>query len=253
MADNNFQRPPRKKNALDHRKLNLSARNDQGKMASLIWGLYSNNPRLTVYTNVEGDRDNGRMSANLDTRTFYSLLILLKRAIEFKATAEVPDFKVKVNNQRPNFKPGGGRPDGNVDESELWVGKDKEGVIFLAVTAYNRPKIKFPFIPSEYHQFFHGSGEQFSKSEASALSAEAYLELLKPMVAMLQVTEWKDPDEGKERRGGNGGGNNGGGYQRGNGGGGYGNRGNGGGGNHGGGGSNGGDSDGFDSDDAIPF
>lgn len=245
MADNNFQRPQRKKNALDNRKLNLTAKNEQGKMASLIWGLYSNNPRITVYTNIEGDKDNGRVSANMDTPTFYSFLVLLRMAIKFRPTENEPEKKWKVENMRPNFKPGGGRPDGYVTESELWVGKDREGCVWMCVTAYNRPRVKFVFGSSEYHNIFHGTGEQFSKAESSVLAAEGYADLLAPMLANLQVTEWIEPQPKGDRQGGGGGG-----YRGGNnsGGGGYRN-------NNGGGNSNsgGGGGDSFDGGDDIPF
>lgn len=58
MAD--FRPPPRIKNALDNRKLNLSAPTPgaQGKYANLIWGIINNNPRITVYTGDPSEEGN---------------------------------------------------------------------------------------------------------------------------------------------------------------------------------------------------
>lgn len=213
MADGNFQRAPRKKNALDNIKLRIAANNPDGKRATMAVILVSNNPRIQVYTNMPGDKDEGRFSANFSTLGFYSLLALLRRAIDFKATPEIPDYRDKVVVMRPNFKPGGGRPDGVVPAGDVWVGKDKEGRVWMCPMSYKMSSIKFIITNDEYHKFEHSTGEAFSEAEASVLAAEGYYHLLSHMTAVVQVTEWvepppRDPNAG----GGNRGGGQGGGY-----------------------------------------
>lgn len=235
----NFQRPERVKNALDNRKLNLSAPTPgvQGAKASLIWGLYANNPRLTVYTNDPNDSGEqngyGKISANLDGPTFFAFLELLKVA------ANAPgEFKDKVENKNFIF-PGGKRSERPVVVSELWAGKDKDGIVWISVTARDRPKIKFPILSPDFHQFIHGDGTPYEPAETSKLFALGYINLLDKMMAHLMVTLWVEPEKkdfGGDR-GGNRGGGGGGGYNRGGGG---------GSGGGGGGGSSGGDDD-------IPF
>jgi uncharacterized membrane protein YgcG len=234
----NFQRPERIKNALDNRKLNLSAPTPgvQGKYASLIWGLYSNNPRLTVYTNDPNDSGEqngyGKISANLDGPTFFAFLELLKIAV-----AAPGEFKDKVENKNFIF-PGGKRSERPVVVSELWAGKDKDGLIWISVTARDRPKIKFPITNPDFHQFLHGDGTPYAPAETSKLFALGYINMLDKMMAHLMVTLWVEPEKKNPPGGGGnygGGGGGGGGYNRG-----------------GSGGGGGGTSAGGDGDD-IPF
>jgi hypothetical protein len=251
-----FKPTPRKKTPLDNKKLNMSSKNQDGKYASLQWGLFTNNPRITVYTNVESDRDTnyGKISANMDTPAFYAFLNLLAKAIAFVPGTDGKDeFKNSIENKNFIF-PGGKRSDKPVVQSELFVGKDKEGVVWMGVMAKDRPRIKFNFQLSDFHMLKHGTGETFSAAEASVVAANAYFAVLTEMLAHMQVSHWVEPEE-KPREGGGGYGGNrgggGGGYNRGGG------QGGGGGGyNRGGGDSGGASGGGFGGDDSsedLPF
>lgn len=243
-----FKPAPRKKTPLDNKKLNMSAKNQDGKYASLQWGLFANNPRITVYTNVESDRDTnyGKISANMDTPAFYSFLGLLAEAIAFDTENGTREYKVSIENKNFIF-PGGKRSEKPVVQSELFIGKDKEGIVWMGVMAKDRPRIKFNFQLSDFHMLKHGTGEYYSAAEASKVAAEAYWNILSKMLAHMQVSHWVEPEE-KPREGG------GGGYSRG-GGGGYNRGGNGGGGNYGGGRSSGGGGGDFGGDvgEDLPF
>jgi hypothetical protein len=241
----NFQRPERKKNALDNTKLKMSAPTPghQGKYANLVWGLYSNNPRITVYTgdpNDAGEQNGwGKISANLDAPIFFAFLKMLHDVIDAP-----PDTKNKIENKNFIF-PGGKRSEKPVVTSELWVGKDKDGIIWISVSARDRPKIKFNFNKSDFHEFYHGNGEPYTPAESSAVYARGYITLLEGLMTTMLDNHWvepppRDPPGGGGQRGG-GGGYGGGGGQR-SGGGGYG----GGSGGGGGGSTSGGDDD-------IPF
>lgn len=250
MSDNNFNRTPRVKNALDNQKLKLQTKNEQGKNANLSWNLFSNNPRVTVWTGVDGDKDNGKITGAFDTLGFFQLLEGLKMAIAFVPTEGAKEFRNKVELMRPNFKPGGGRPDGVIKASEVWYGKDADGVVWLSLCAYQRPMLKFTLLPNEYHQFRHATGEAVSAGEASCkLAAPAYIRALELIMAQLQVVEYKEPPPRDQQGGGNRGGG-GGGYGGGQGGGGNYDRRNG-----GGGGSSAPAGGGFDtaSDGDLPF
>jgi hypothetical protein len=249
-----FKAPPRKKTALDNKKLQMSAKNQDGKYASLQWGLFSNNPRITVYTNVEADRDvnYGKISANMDTPAFFGFLNILAKAIAFvPGTDGLTEYKTSIENKNFIF-PGGKRSEKPVVQSELFVGKDKEGVVWMGVMAKDRPKIKFNFQLSDFHMLKHGTGEYYSAGEASVVAANAYYNLLTEMLGHMQVTEWVEPPPPEQRGGGGGGG-----FQRGGGGGGGYNRGGGGGGQGGGGGGRGGNDSGFGGGDSggddLPF
>lgn len=203
-----FQVTPRKKNALDHRKLNLSAPcpTAQGKYSTLIWGVHANNPRLTVYTGDPEDSSErtgyGRIAANLDTPTFYAFVELLERI-----SRGPEDCKFKIENKNYTWF-GGKRSEVPVVVSSLWVGKDKEGAVWISITAENRPIIKFYINIPDFHAMFHGDGTPFSKAETSTLFAIGYCALLRNMVSELLVKEYveeapKKPfDASKQNRGG---------------------------------------------------
>ena len=68
---------PRKKNALDNRKLMLFSEPREGvkSPASLSWNVINNNPWVTVYTNDPDDKtDNGRIVAKLDITVAFALI-----------------------------------------------------------------------------------------------------------------------------------------------------------------------------------
>ena len=240
--------PPREKNALDHRKLNLSAPTPghQGKFASLIWGFHANNPRITVYTNdpndAGADKGYGKIAANMDTPTMFAFTNLLNQVIDHEG-----EVKYKIENKNFIF-PGGKRSEKPVVVSETWIGKDAQGVIWLSVSARDRPKIKFEFQPSDFHHFMNGDGTPFSKAEASKLWARGYVRILENLLPVLAVANYVEPPPKDGGQGGGGYNRGGGGGNQGGGGGNYGggNRGGNSGGNDsgfGGGGSSGGDED----------
>lgn len=207
MAD--FTPIARTKNALDNRKLNLSTKcpSAEGKYSSLIWGIHSNNPRITVYTNDPNDqKDNGRISANLDMPVFFSFLAKFNEVIEHDG-----EIKYKIENKNYIF-PGGKRSESPVVVSELWFGKEKDGMIWISVIARDRPKIKFPFTVSEFHKFQHADGSEFTTAELSKMVAKGYLNILTNMMTALAVDNYVEPPAKPAggNKGGYGGGNKGG-------------------------------------------
>lgn len=212
MSDNNngYRGPARKKNALDNRKLRLTAKNAEGRQATLGVTLVNNNPRITVYPNLQGDTQ--PVQAKFDLPGFEALLVLLERAIAFKPGTEA-EFRKKAVTMRPNFKGQGQRPDGVVTDAECWVGKDKEGCIWICVNQYQKPAIKFIIINNEYLQFRHSTDEQFSVADASELYATAWVRMLSRLLSNVAVTEFVE-EKPRDQQGGNNnrGGGNGGGY-----------------------------------------
>lgn len=211
MAD--FKPVERTKIVFDEPKLDLKTLNSKGKMSTLKWGLYKNNPRLTVYTNDPDDTvDNGRIQAPLDAKTFYGFLVLLSRAIK----STVP-FKAKIDNMNFTFF-GGKRSENPTVISSLWVGRDEDGCIWISITAPKHPSIKFTFDHPDFHFIYHANGDQYTKAEYSQVYAEAYERLLTTLMTTAMNTHYIAPEprpegqQGGNRQGGYGGGNKGGGY-----------------------------------------
>ena len=251
---NGGARAPRVTNGFDNKGIRISGFNEDKKRCFLQTAFGTDNRvSLTLWTNIDGDKDGGRLSGKFeDLVGWSSFLVAFENVVNFVPTAETPSISDKAMLMRPNFKGQGQRPEGYVPAAECLFGKDKEGRIWICVTAYNRPKIKFVFDKGDYYNFVHGTGENFSVADVSKLWAQGWLNLIRGMTATAAIVHWKEPEK---KQGGNGGGGNrgGGGYNNrgGNGGGGYDRRSNGGGGEAGGGSSAGAASD-F-SDDDMPF
>lgn len=221
-----FTPTPRKKLAIDNGKLILNAPSTaEGKTASLIWGLFKNNPRIAVWTRDpqdETERNNrGKIQAELDLPVLFSLLENLKLAIDAEA-----GWKVKLENKNYTYY-GGKRSEQPQVLTEIWCGKDKEGFVYLSVTAPNRPIIKFRIQPSDFHTWYEATGEKASPEKIAKTYTKGYIRILEDLYTHLAITEFvdiaaeraaaaekKNGGGWNNNRGGNGGGNSGGGYQK---------------------------------------
>lgn len=202
MADN-FVKRERVKTPLDERKLTLRAPTPghAGKFASLMWGFVGNNPRITVYTNDPDDsgesKGYGRIVAALDLVVFCVFLKELKNAIDAPG-----EYKRQVDNMNYTFF-GGKRSDEPKLVSQLWVGKDKDGMVYISVTAKDRPKIKFAFHFPDFHKLRKEDGNEITKAEASVAVAESYYFILGQMMTHMAVSHWQEPPPKPQNGNGN--------------------------------------------------
>ncbi len=255
----NFPKTPFVETLLDDRKLRLSAPPISGskQRPQLSVAVVGGNPRINVYTNLDGDKENGRISAKMDMFAWGQLLEMIEHVV-----ANPDASRLQMANKRPmeqNEQSHGGKRE-PIQESTTVVGRDKDGKIYIAVLAADndRPKIIFHFGAQYYHTIVYRDAPQNFVEDrfVSEIAAKAWVKSMR--AAVIQILTDKAAEKGaakaakKEAEGGGGGGN------RGNSGGGY-NRG-GGGGSGGGksfdddsfGGSSGGGIDSFD-DDLLPL
>lgn len=208
----------------------------QGKTSTLGWSVFEGNPRIEVRTNDPNDQDNnyGKITAAMAPMESGGLAVLIDQAID------APNgWKRGIKNSN-SYKPGSGeRFETPQHVSDIVLGKDEEGVIWISVVEQGRPVIRFYFGPSKFHQFVNADGTPLSKAEVSILVARAYAKMLPVvlgnLIAIDAVNKSENPEEQKpydkeaQQRGQ--GFQRGGGFNRGGGGGWQGNRGGGGGGN----------------------
>jgi hypothetical protein len=213
--------------------------------AALNLDVWAGNPRLVVWTRDErltGPEDNkGKIQASMDGLALFAVLEMVKDAV---ASTESVRWKLETDNfERKN----GDRAQEASREADVWVGRDKEGVIYISVIKPNDsrwPVIKFEFGPSDprFIRWMTADGSP-SKPQQSNLFARAWVSMMTQLLPPLMIETYRKPERPQGSGGNyqrNGGGYNrggqGGNYQRGGGGGGY-NR-NGGGYSRGGGGGN---------------
>lgn len=191
MSDNN--RPAPKLNVFSVMSNWLFADPVMGsnKRPNLRVGVYGNVPRVTVKTNVEGDRNNGKIDFNTDLATFAAAMSKLRAIAEKKSEADCYNF-----DYIDDFV-AGKKLDKPVIISTLQVGRDKEsGRLYIAVLApegMNRPRIRFFFGPSKYHNIRHRDGSDVSAAEMSEAYAIGFLEPACQIVYNLMISEF-NPD-----------------------------------------------------------
>lgn len=186
----------------------------QNRRSRLQWSSYRGNPRIAVFTGVPDDTNKGVITAPMNPETAMILFDLLD---DLRLGA--PDRKYKVENYTlPKAEEGEKRSSEKIHLSDTWIGKDKEGVLWISVRAPNRPTIVFKFTVSDFHKLFKGNGEQLTEAEASCLQAKAVVENLRAIfqVHSAELRPPFDAEAAKARRAGGGGGygNRGGGQQR---------------------------------------
>jgi hypothetical protein len=183
---------PLPKTIFDEYKLRLTAPKPDGqrKAPTLRVAVIKNNPRIDVYTELEGDRDNGRLSAPMDGSTFFALLEMVLQMAD-----SPPDSQCKITNKV-------GPPQDRKVISTTVIGKDTQGRVYISLTAPDRPRIQFIYLPSDWHVLSHKDGTPYSEAELSVVYARAWVKLMMQLTPAVMAATYTEP----EPRGNSGGG-----------------------------------------------
>lgn len=136
------------------------------RRSRLVWSSYRGNPRITVFTGVPDDLEKGVLRAPMNPETFNSLMDKLESLI-----AAPNETRYILDNFTAPKKEDGTTDmfsEQRIKVSETWIGKDKNGVIWISVRAENRPSIVFKFIMSDFHKWRNGDGSEFTEAQSSA-------------------------------------------------------------------------------------
>ena len=148
----------------------------------LVWSSYRGNPRLTVFTGVPDDLEKGVIRGPMNPETFNSLMDKL-----LELTSAPPETRYILDNYTTPKK-----EDGTADMyskkrikiSETWIGRNKEGKLWISLRAENRPVLVFTFTMSDFHKWRHGDGSDFTEAENSAAHAKGYIYGVKSAIAV---------------------------------------------------------------------
>lgn len=135
---------------IDISKVTLWADSNTENKARLVFGFRDGNPRITVYTGITGKE--GVISFPSDIPTMVYILNLIKEV----AKAE-PGYKQQVQSLTTVYVDNKPTNDKKV-LSTLFIGKSKEGIVYISLIMEDKPKIVFPIKPSPYHVFKDGEG-----------------------------------------------------------------------------------------------
>lgn len=221
MAQQNF--PTRKKTPLDEPGLRLVAdtlENGTGRPTCKVYPNGKNSIRFDIWSNLPGDKNDGRITLDVPYIIMYTFLELVK----YYSESSTPADRSYIELTGYTFY-GGKKSDKPEVLGKLYAGKDDNGVVFISVQVADstRPKIMFPLIDQSFSRIITAQGP-LNKAAASAMYARGYTTALQ--LFLQQHCSEAYVDKSQQNKGGNGG--NGGGY------------GNGGGNNYGGGNGGGG-------------
>ncbi|MNF23937.1 hypothetical protein D3C85_190360 [compost metagenome] len=205
-----------------------------------------NVPRITVKTNVDNDKNHGKIDFQTDLATFGTIIALALDMAEGRDDSDGYSWDYK-----DDFL-AGKKLDREMIISTLQIGRDREsGRMYISVMSgdKSRPRIQFWFGPTKYHDIRHRDGSPLAPKKLSESFARGFLKPMSKMVYELLITTF-NPDAknvAKAMVPGAGGGGGGGYQQQGRGGNNY------GGGNSGGGNSYGGGQSRPPANDAVDF
>ena len=199
MSEKKFYKVP-KKTPFDNPNLHIltPSKKDPQKNARLSTGYYRNCPTINVWTADPEDRarekvtNYGKIIATFDIRHFCILMEFI-RELALDPTLET---KRKVSGKAYLF-PNGKRTDNPVLISETYVGKDKDGLMFISVIAKDRPIIKFIFDGNTYqfNSIAHSDGSPLTKQEISKYDAIAWSKIQEKLMLHMTSTLIWDKDE----------------------------------------------------------
>lgn len=157
-------------------KYSLFAAVEGNARASMNFAVREGYPRITVFTRTQSDMEGkGMINVPFDLDT---LLVFLMR-LEAIARSEAVDIKEKMSAKHWPRDPTG-KIKGDLEvTSELFFGKNSDGVVWLSATAPNRPRIVFELSLSEYNQFTNAKGEFLTKAEGSRARTLSFISALR--------------------------------------------------------------------------
>lgn len=163
------------------------------KAPSLALGIYQNNPRFVLYLN-NGSYDKGITMA-LDPIIFTEIMneiIDVSTDREMKPHRATWDLKNKYDHRR--------KYDQLTVVGQIHVGRDSEGLVFLAVKANGEDMCKFEFTPSWFAPQKDSTGETTAANISSGSRARAWAEHLKGLLMAYLAAHGEEPVRRDEQR-----------------------------------------------------
>lgn len=191
------------KTIFDDPKLKLTAPSPSGQgKASLRFSVWKGNPRIQVWTGNRDEHEGGKVDAKVDLPHFMAFVAALRRVIDFKPTEAEPEIRWRMEIGRPRWI--NKKPDGVTIDADLFVGKDREGRVYLSVVSRkSNTAVKFPFKNNDFHNMFNAQGQQLSVGESTEFMAEGFYEILRTLIPLWCRDTWEARDPNQQGGGGN--------------------------------------------------
>ena len=143
--------------------------------ASMSFAVREGYPRVTVFTRSKSDMDGkGMINVPFELDTFLVMLMQLEQIARTEGRCVM---KIDAKHWP---RDGEGKIKGDLEvTSELFIGKNDDGIVWLSAQAPNRPKIVFELTLSDYNGFTNVKGEKLTKAEGSKFRTLALISALR--------------------------------------------------------------------------
>jgi len=160
--------------------LTLRKQYDDEDYGLLTWSVRNGYPRITVFTSNAHKSEtfdyNTMITAPFDYANIEILLDYFEQVIDAPndTVFKIECFNTKfVNNERTN----------DIElQSTVSIGKDKEGMIYLAVLAEGKRKVKFDLKGSRYHKYIVNGEVLTDDAAISKKVATGYLKVARKLL-----------------------------------------------------------------------
>lgn len=180
-------------NVFDLKKLRLTGKpwnaEDKFKAPAISLHVVNGNPRFRLYMNNGGNSNSHPIA--FDPYIFSSLLEAL-REITNSVSADKLTMRIRVSFDK------GQRLEKPIVSSTVTVGRDTDGIVYLAVQIKGEPLAIFQFLPSYFAELVGADGEVLPTAKASTIAARGWANLVEKMVPNYLVMHTTDPDIGKD-------------------------------------------------------
>lgn len=185
MSENRFAAPW---NIFSNNKFNLTGEQwkDAKGRPNLKYRVVNNNPRFLVYMN--DDKVQKPIPFALDPIIIQEVFQVVRHVV---ATKEPTRFAFEL---KSSYDHRGGRTEKPAPVSKIFIGRDSEGVCYIAFQAKGEQLAKFSFTPSYYADLISATGEKVEKELASEIRAIAWVNALDSITGAFMVVHGKEPE-----------------------------------------------------------
>lgn len=152
---------------------------EDGKRARFVLSFRDGNPRFVAYTG--GNGKDSILNFPCDNIHMSTSMIQLEDIAKSPNEAQITcDSMVAVyENDKPTKE--------KKVIGKLMIGKTKEGVVYIGVVAEGKPKIIFPFKPSDFHVFRNANKEVMQLKDVSKDMAIGFTRVVLTAISMIMV------------------------------------------------------------------
>lgn len=151
----------------------------------MTWCIYKGNPRVTAFLNNNQDGAKGVISAPMNPDIMTNMLMVLEEM------ANGQHEKPYVNKCYTSKRDDSGNTSVSSEKillSTLTIGRTDNGIIYIGLEAEGKPKVRFDFGVSDYHEIFVNGAPLTAGAASAAMAISASRNLREIYTSLIAAT-----------------------------------------------------------------